>query len=67
MGNDVTTAVIVTGGASGIGLASATALAEQGRAVALWDLDADRAAAAAADLAAAHGVAAVGPRRRRER
>jgi NAD(P)-dependent dehydrogenase (short-subunit alcohol dehydrogenase family) len=60
MGNDVTTAVIITGGASGIGLASATALAEQGRAVALWDLSGDQAAAAAADLAATHGVAAIG-------
>ena len=60
MGNDVTTAVVVTGGASGIGLASATALAEQGRAVALWDLNGEQAASAAAELAAAHGVAAIG-------
>ncbi|MCH2185125.1 3-oxoacyl-ACP reductase, partial [Myxococcota bacterium] len=34
-----TTGVIVTGGGSGIGLASARALAEVGRPVALWDLD----------------------------
>jgi NAD(P)-dependent dehydrogenase (short-subunit alcohol dehydrogenase family) len=60
MGNDVTTAVIVTGGASGIGLASATALAEQGRAVALWDLNADAATAAAEQLAATFGVATIG-------
>ena len=31
-------AVIVTGGASGIGRASARALAEVGRPVAIWDL-----------------------------
>ncbi len=60
MGNDVTTAVIVTGGASGIGLGSATALAEQGRNVALWDLNADRAAEAAAELASTHGIATIG-------
>ncbi|MCH2173376.1 SDR family oxidoreductase [Myxococcota bacterium] len=34
-----TTGVIVTGGASGIGRASALALAEAGRPVAVWDLD----------------------------
>ncbi|MGI5164804.1 SDR family NAD(P)-dependent oxidoreductase [Spirillospora sp. CA-253888] len=50
------TGVVVTGGASGIGLASARALAEAGRPVALWDL-AD-ASAAAKEIAAAHGVAA---------
>jgi len=30
---------VVTGGASGIGLATALALAEVGRAVAIWDRD----------------------------
>jgi NAD(P)-dependent dehydrogenase (short-subunit alcohol dehydrogenase family) len=60
MGNTTTTAVVVTGGASGIGLASATALAEQGRNVALWDLNAEAAEAAAADLASRFGVSAVG-------
>jgi len=60
MANDITSAVVVTGGASGIGRASATALAAEGRAVALWDLDGERAAAAAAELADAHGVAAIG-------
>lgn len=60
MGNTTTTAVVVTGGASGIGLASATALAEQGRNVALWDLNADAAEAAAADLASRFGISAIG-------
>ncbi|MCX6510380.1 MAG: SDR family NAD(P)-dependent oxidoreductase, partial [Actinobacteria bacterium] len=41
-----TSAVIVTGGASGIGRASAEAVAAQGRAVAVWDLNADGAIAA---------------------
>lgn len=51
------TAVIVTGGASGIGLASAQALAAVGRNVALWDLDGAKAAAAADSIHAEHGVA----------
>lgn len=52
--------VIVTGGASGIGLASAEALAAAGRPVAIWDLrgaDAERAASA---IAGRWGVASVG-------
>jgi NAD(P)-dependent dehydrogenase (short-subunit alcohol dehydrogenase family) len=60
MGNTTTTAVVITGGASGIGLASATALAEQGRNVALWDLNAEAAETAAADLASRFGVSAIG-------
>lgn len=52
--------VIVTGGASGIGLASARALAAVGRPVALWDLQADKAEAEAAAIAATHGVATIG-------
>jgi NAD(P)-dependent dehydrogenase (short-subunit alcohol dehydrogenase family) len=44
------TGVVVTGGASGIGRACATALAEAGRPVAIWDIDADRAAKVAAEL-----------------
>jgi NAD(P)-dependent dehydrogenase (short-subunit alcohol dehydrogenase family) len=57
-----TTGVIVTGGASGIGLASAWALAEVGRPVALWDLQADAARAAADEIAAKFAVptAAIG-------
>ena len=53
------TPVIVTGGASGIGLASARALAAVGRKVALWDIDRPRAAAAAAEIEADFGIAAV--------
>ena len=54
------TGVVITGGASGLGFASANALAAVGRPVALWDLDEDRAAARAAELAARYGVTAVG-------
>ncbi|NWK96118.1 3-oxoacyl-ACP reductase [Sphingobium lactosutens] len=52
--------VIITGGASGIGLASAEALAAVGRPVALWDIDGAKASAAAQAIAAAHGTAATG-------
>jgi len=52
--------VIVTGGASGIGLASARAVAATGRAVALWDLDGTKAVDQAAALATEFGVAAIG-------
>ena len=55
-----TTGVIITGGASGIGLASARALAEVGRPVALWDLVAERAEEAAEAIASEFGVAALG-------
>ncbi|MEO0031042.1 MAG: hypothetical protein RIS94_800 [Pseudomonadota bacterium] len=54
------TAVVITGGASGIGLATAHALAAVGRPVALWDINADGAKAAAAAIAAQYGVAATG-------
>ncbi len=54
------TAVVVTGGASGIGLASARALACVGRPVALWDLNAAGCKAGAEALAREHGVATVG-------
>jgi NAD(P)-dependent dehydrogenase (short-subunit alcohol dehydrogenase family) len=53
-------AVVVTGGASGIGQACATALAEQARNVAIWDLDGASARAVAEQLAGAHGIAAHG-------
>lgn len=52
--------VIVTGGASGIGLASARALAAVGRPVALWDINAAKAGAEAQAIAAEFGVAALG-------
>jgi len=54
------TAVVVTGGASGLGLASARALAAVGRAVALWDINGDRAAAAATAIRDEFGVKAIG-------
>lgn len=54
------TAVVITGGASGIGLSTAHALAAVGRPVALWDINADGAKAAAAAIAAQYGVAAIG-------
>jgi NAD(P)-dependent dehydrogenase (short-subunit alcohol dehydrogenase family) len=43
-------AAVVTGGASGLGLATARALAESGAQVAIFDLDADKGAAAAAEI-----------------
>ena len=58
--SEVRGAVIVTGGASGIGLASAQALAAVGRPVALWDLNGDRAVSEAAAIQAACGVEAIG-------
>lgn len=54
------TGVIVTGGASGIGLACAYAFAEVGRPVALWDLAGEAARNAAAAITEKYGVAAVG-------
>ena len=54
------TGVIVTGGSSGIGLASARALAAVGRAVALWDINGSRARDEAAQIASDYGVAALG-------
>ena len=54
------TGIIVTGGASGIGLASARALAAVGRPVALWDIAGDRAEAVAEAIAGDFGVKAIG-------
>ena len=54
------TGVIVTGGASGIGLASARALAAVGRPVALWDINNAKAETEARGLADEFGVAAIG-------
>jgi NAD(P)-dependent dehydrogenase (short-subunit alcohol dehydrogenase family) len=54
------TGVIITGGGSGIGKATAHALAEAGRPVALWDLDGDAAQTVAGEVTDKHGVAAVG-------
>jgi NAD(P)-dependent dehydrogenase (short-subunit alcohol dehydrogenase family) len=52
--------VVVTGGASGIGLATAHALAAVGRPVAIWDLQEERATDAAQAIAETHGVVTVG-------
>ena len=51
---------LVTGGARGIGEATAERLAEDGAAIAIGDLDGAGAEATAARIAAAHGVKAVG-------
>ena len=56
------TGVVITGGASGIGLATARALAEIGRAVALWDINGDKAASEAKAIADEFGVKAIGVR-----
>ena len=56
MRNPVTTGVVVTGGASGIGQACAEALAEAGRPVAVWDLN----EAGAKEVAASLGVPSIG-------
>jgi NAD(P)-dependent dehydrogenase (short-subunit alcohol dehydrogenase family) len=55
-----TSGVIITGGAAGIGRASADAVAAQGRAVAIWDLDAEGAENAAREISGLHGVATFG-------
>ncbi len=54
------TGVVVTGGASGLGRASAEALAAVGRPVALWDLDADRCRKVAEEIAGQTGGIAFG-------
>lgn len=51
-------AVIVTGGASGIGRGCAHALADVGRPVAVWDANAERARAVADELGATFGTRA---------
>lgn len=54
------TGVVITGGASGLGFASARALAAVGRAVALWDINAARAESAAEQIGTEYGVVALG-------
>jgi len=60
--NNPNTGVIITGGASGLGLASAHALAAVGRPVALWDINETGATSAAEELQRTYGVATVGMR-----
>jgi len=48
---------VVTGGASGLGKASAARIIAEGGQVSLWDLNADNLAAAAAEIGATHFVA----------
>jgi len=60
MTNSTTSAVLVTGGASGIGRASAYAVARQGRNVAIWDLNKDAAVEVAAAIASETGVTTIG-------
>jgi len=52
------TGAIVAGGAAGIGHAACLALAEHGRAIAVWDVQADAARATAAECEARYGVQA---------
>ena len=54
------TGVIITGGASGIGLASAQALAAIGRPVAIWDINLEKAEVAAKTIKADYGVNTIG-------
>lgn len=54
------TGVVITGGASGLGHASACALAAVGRPVALWDLSAERAGERATAISAEYGVKTIG-------
>ncbi len=55
-----TTGVVITGGASGIGRATAHAVAAVGRPVAIWDLNGDAAEETAEEVAGTHSVAAIG-------
>lgn len=58
-GQAAASAVVVTGGASGIGRATCLALAEAGRPVAVWDIDATGARRTAIRCVESHGVPAL--------
>lgn len=53
-------AVVVTGGASGIGLACAQVLAESGHPVAIWDINEEKSEAEAQAITQATGIEAIG-------
>ncbi|MGI8331492.1 SDR family NAD(P)-dependent oxidoreductase [Actinomadura scrupuli] len=59
-GDQAAEVAVITGGASGFGLALGTRCAERGMSVALLDLDGERAEAEAAALARRHGTGAFG-------
>jgi len=54
------TGIVLTGGASGLGRASAEALAAVGRPVAIWDLDPDRCRKVAEEISGQYGVMSFG-------
>jgi NAD(P)-dependent dehydrogenase (short-subunit alcohol dehydrogenase family) len=58
--NSPATGVLITGGASGLGRATAEALAAVGRPVSLWDLDGEKASAVAKEIADRYGVVTQG-------
>jgi NAD(P)-dependent dehydrogenase (short-subunit alcohol dehydrogenase family) len=54
------TGVVITGGGSGIGKATAHALAQAGRPVSVWDIDGAAATTVAKEVAEQHGVPSIG-------
>ena len=58
--NSPATGVIITGGASGLGRATAEAVAAVGRPVSLWDLDAEKASSVAKEIGDRYDVVSQG-------
>ncbi len=58
--NSPATGVIITGGASGLGRATAEAVAAVGRPVSLWDLDAEKASSVAKEIGDRYGIVSQG-------